>query len=136
MASRTTMARTIQTMITVTCSWSRVGSLYGLAGSAPSRVPGEEGLVDLDVPDGEAVHRQLLGPAPAAGDQVGPQVLVLEDPADGLGERRGVAHGGQQRVDAVGGHVAVTVEVRGDERAPGGHGLEEHHAEALAPDRR
>ena len=44
--------------------------------------------------------------------------------------------GDEQRVDAVGGHVAVAVDAAGDDRRAGRHRLDQHDAERLAVQRR
>ena len=46
-------------------------------------------------------HGELVGSAPAAGHQLGPQARVVEEAADGLGQGGGVPDRGEEPIDAV-----------------------------------
>ena len=82
-------------------------------------------------------HRQLLGPGLPAGRQRRRRAGRRRGPRRGpSAEGVGLAGRHQPGVDAVGGDVAVAVDVGGHDRRAGGHRLEQHDAEGLTPQRR
>ena len=80
-------------------------------------IPGTQPFVDRDVLVGEARHRELVGAIAALGDQRRRQCRLAQHPLERRRQRRRVAGLDEQRVDTVGGDVAVAVERAGDHRA-------------------
>ena len=94
-------------------------------------------LVDLGHLVGDARPGVALGAAAARGLAHRRQPLGLVVGAlQLLGEALRVGGRHQHAVDAVGDDVAVAGDRRGDHRGPGGEGLGQDHAEALAGERR
>ena len=110
---------------------SRAGTLW-----RRGRVQRDRILVGAQHLGGDARPGVARGRLGRRGGERGAACGVQREVAQRLGERGRVAARHEQAVDAVGHDVAVARDVRRDDRRAGRERLGQHHAEALAAERR
>ncbi len=85
---------------------------------------------------GHAGPGEALDVGSRRAGHLGPPRRLLVEVAQSLGQCLGVGGRNEHPVDAIAHDIAVAGDVGGDDRRAGGKGLGQHHAEALAPQRR